>query len=424
MKNDYFWKIFGGIVGIITFLLIFFVVWLKFSYIDAPENVSMAAEVGIDYDSSIDPYKRTERIDKFAIINGYLYQDSIPFGFDDWSWNTKNNWRSKLDSNDGSFSIQTVFLKPWGGVRLNSPTTNIENYKSVTIVIKPGVNSDILYFEFYDKYGKSMGRQLLGWYAPNSSLVVNEWNTIKIPLQNLLPIENSTITGFSISSKNEGTIYVDSVRLENEQITHDKWSYVEPDVWVDKGPFFGITQVSLPYIESFTDFSLKSWKNMFGKLIFKSDSILVGPSPKETNGSIVIYGGGENWTNYKVDANVFWGQTSTFSILSRFANDANFVSCSYSNYGQTVQIYSVANGVSSLISQTPTLAILGFEPWKNVKHAMSVTGNSVECFMDDEQVLRADITSMPKQGSVGFETWSQNSQDYPHKIQSVSVKPI
>jgi hypothetical protein len=175
---------------------------------------------------------------------------------------------------------------------------------------------------------------------------------------------------------------------------------------------------------SFDDESLKSWKQLFGQFTKMNDAILVGPVPKKTTGSMAVFGGGKDWTDYRVDATAYWGVASSLSLIARFQNDKNFVSCAYSNYGQIVQIYSVKDGDSELLGQTPALAISGYEPWKNVKQGMEVRGDRVSCYLNGDKVLSADISDMPPSGTVGIETWTQNSEDYGHKILDLSVNPL
>lgn len=423
--KDNFWKIFLTITMIVIVTLFSSIAWLKFLYLRAPEDITLASELGVNFDPSIDPFKNLKKEPTSAIISGYLYQDSIPFGFEDWSWNTVTNWRSPDGEPTNSFAMKTSFLVPWSGVRLNSSVLDISKFKSVVINIKPEAETQELYIELYDKSGISYGKQALSWYGNNSNIKFGEWNTIQIPIKNLIKESENSISGFSISSKGVGVILVDSIRLVEENYDHAKWlDIVQDDVWAGSDPFKNMTQVNLPYLENFSLESAKSWRELFGTFNKNGNNYLIGPTPKKTTGSMVVFGGGKDWIDYKIDTKVYWGQTSAFAILARFVDDSNFVSCSFSNYGMLVQIYEVKDGKSTLVGQTPPLAIRDYEPWKDVKHSMSVYGNKVTCFMDGEEVISSEINTLPKAGTFGLETWSQNSHDYGHKVLLIEVNSI
>ena len=427
VKKDNFWKIFWSLTGYFVFLGLVALVWLDVSYLNRPDDISRALAVGVTFDPGKDPFESQVRERQIIpLVSGYFYQESIPFGFEDWSWDTETNWRSGKNVYEGSYSAEIKFLKPWSGVRLNSRGMDISSYVAVSLAVFPDQNVGDLYIELHDKYGNSMGKQSMGWYAPNSTLTPNAWNFVIISLENLVPSsKEAEVTGFSISSKESGQVFIDSIHLEKTSLAHSKWKETAlSGKWIGSDPFTGIIQLQLPYSLSFSPEDLKFWQPLFGQFELFDDGIHIGPSPQKTNGSMVVFGGGKDWSNYRADVTVYWGMTSTFSLLSRFQDDANFVSCAYSNYGAVVQIYIVKGGLSTLVGQTPGLAINNYEPWKNVKHGMEVKGNRVSCFMENEQVLSATLPNMPETGTIGFETWSKNSEDYPHKVLSFQVRSI
>jgi hypothetical protein len=429
MKKDHFWTVFWSAAGVFILFLGSLVIWLKFLYLNLPDDPQLALAVGVTFDPSKDPFEAssTNRTPS-SLFSGYLYEDSIPYGFSDWSWDTAINWRNNTDPTEGSYAAYVQFLKPWAGARLATRPLNLSSYNSLKVAVKPDANVQDLYIQLYDKYGNASPRQSLGWYAASGSLTQGQWNTVLIPLDNLLSSadEKKSVTGFSISSETPGGTYMDDVELKADLVVRDKWKEPENSTyaWIGSDPFSGTVQVPLPYTMSFDDESLKSWKQLFGQFTKMNDAILVGPVPKKTTGSMAVFGGGKDWTDYRVDATAYWGVASSLSLIARFQNDKNFVSCAYSNYGQIVQIYSVKDGDSELLGQTPALAISGYEPWKNVKQGMEVRGDRVSCYLNGDKVLSADISDMPPSGTVGIETWTQNSEDYGHKILDLSVNPL
>ncbi|HEY4498977.1 MAG TPA: hypothetical protein VJH94_02855 [Candidatus Paceibacterota bacterium] len=426
-QKDTFWKIFGSIVGGFLLLLCFGILWLKISYLHQPDDVSLAEAVEVTFDPTRDPFEKAGKNEKnVALVSGFLYRDSLPFGFEDWSWDSIVDWRSSMERFEGAYSLHAAFLKPWAGIRLNIPDQDVSSYRSLSLAVFPDSAINDLYLEFHDTFGRSLGRQSLAWYAESGVLIPNTWNTISIPLENLVtaPAEKTKITGFSISVENPGSVFLDAIRLETSPIAHARWSEPEGKPGLGQDPFAGMTQVDLPYTLSSRTEDVAMWQPLFGQFEKTNNGVLIGPIPKKTNGSMTVFGGGKEWANYRVNANVYWGMTSTFSILVRFIDDGNFVACAYSNYGAVIQIYQVKKGASTLLGQTPLLAIRTYKPWGNAKHGASVQGNKVSCYMDGEKVLSATLSGMPATGSVGIETWSINSDDYPHVLQELHISSL
>src|SRR5262249_23647065 len=127
---------------------------------------------------------------------------------------------------------------------------------------------------------------------------------------------------------------------------------------------------------------------------------------------------------YKIDTVLDWGPTESYSILVRFKDDANFVSCAFGNYDATVQIYSVENGVSTSEGQSPLLAVRAFEPWKDAHASASVQDDKVTCYVDGEAALPATLPDMAAKGGVGFETWTRNTYDPPHTLKSLNITAL
>jgi hypothetical protein len=115
---------------------------------------------------------------------------------------------------------------------------------------------------------------------------------------------------------------------------------------------------------------------------------------------------------------------SVFSLVARAVDDGNFVSCAFSRYGESVQLYQLKDGASTLLSQTPGLAVNDFDPWAGVNMGMQVKGNQVSCLIRGSEVLSATVPSMPASGSVGLETWDSNPDASPHTLKAFTVKPL
>jgi hypothetical protein len=428
MTADKFWKIFwlgtGGIliVGLAFSLSLFFIYIAK---------ADLPALVGVTYDPSQDPFEgilHTPGEAGSTKFSGFLYEDSIPLRFSGWVWHADADWRSSEEVADGPRSIKATFQEKDGGtIGINGPAISMKGYSSITLSVFPGPGVGDMYLELFDAHGNSIGVQSLGWYTKNGVLATSSWQKVTVPLKNLLDPSGNVVTGWSISSKHPGVAYIDSVSFSKDSADHAPWVMPVDVPLPPYDPFATSTPASLPYMMGAIPDTLLQWHTYFGSMSLGPDIIKVGPLPASTStqGSISAFRGGKLWTNYKVNVVLDWGETSVFSLLTRFADDGNFASCAFSRYGETVQIYQVTKGDSVFLSQSPGLPTKDLEPWKDVHVGAQIEGNKISCLIDGEKVLSATLSSdLPKTGTVGIETWDQNSYAAPNQIKSFSVSAL
>ncbi|HTR18869.1 MAG TPA: hypothetical protein VMH91_02715 [Candidatus Paceibacterota bacterium] len=420
---DKFWKFFWAAVGAAFLLYVIAIGVLTYLY--NPIRTAGAAAVGIEYNASKDPFASTTKTqsDRPSFTGDYFYQESLPLAFADWSWGANVDWNSTEQAYEGSHSFKVQFLQQWSGVRVDASDIDVSAYQGLSLAVYPDQNVGNLYISLYDTFGNTLGRQSIGWYTASSTLTAGAWNVATIPLQNLVPDGQAIrpITGFSISSDNPGTIYVDDVKLETTAAAHDRWVEPPPPTPVAAAP---VVPIALPYTLALTPDSVGDWYKEFGRFDLTQNGVSAGPVPNTTNGSMAYLSGGKDWKDYRVDATLYWGPVDTFSLLVRFADDADFISCAFSRYGQFVQMYEVQNGKSTLLGTSPNLPIRAYEPWKDAKHGASVQGNVANCYQDGNKVLSETIPDISPTGTAGIETWSTNSLAPPHTLEALTVTPL
>jgi hypothetical protein len=425
---DKFWKIFWIGSGSVTILGLVIAMSL-FLFFTRQSN--LLAAVGVSYEAGKDPFEGSTLQalggGMISLVGGYLYQNSLPLHFQSWTWQATADWRSTEQKKEGSAALKIVSTAPGGTVGMSGPGIVLKNIKSISLSVYPDANVGDLLLDLYDKNGNSLGTQSIGWYATSSTLAPNQWQQVVIPLHNFLGQPNaSTVSGFSISTKNPGVVYVDAVQLSGISSDHPAWVAPPEEAGHAFDPFATSSPVALPYTFSPTPDSLSRWYTYFGLFApGASGQIETGPlASTKSTGSMSVFRGGRKWADYHVDAMLDWGEASAFSLLSRFSDDGNFVSCAFSRYGETAQIYQVKKGVSTFVSQTPPLAVKDYEPWIGVKVGMQVEGNKVSCYINDAWVLGATITDMPPSGSTGIETWDPNPSAAPDKLRTFSVSSL
>ena len=420
---DRFWKVFWFVLGLLT--LAYILVTGELFYLYNPLRTADAASVGISYDPARDPFERMKRDQEMRpkFTGEYFYQDSLPLAFSDWSWSVRNDWYSTEQHLEGTRSLKITFLQEWAGARAYASDIDIAVYEGISLSVFPDQKVGDLYIELFDTSGRSLGRQSISWYAFSGTLNPSTWNTISIPLENLMPIGQAkrNISGFSIGSDHPGVAFVDAVRLEKTVVRHARWKEPLPSQGEVEKP---ATPIDLPYHLAFTTDAMSAWRTVFGRFDLTQGGVRLGPTAEKTTGSMSYLRGGKAWRDYHVETTTYWGPTETFSILVRYVDDANFISCAFSSYDAVAQIYIVHKGSSTLLGTSPGLPIRANEAWKDAKAGASVVGKKVSCFVDGEKVLSATIPEMAESGSIGFETWTRNTYDQPHLLQVLDVTRI
>jgi hypothetical protein len=224
MHPDKFWKYFWSILGICMLCYSLGIAGLLYA---RPGDAARAALVGASYDSTIDPFQKTAPEAEVS-SSDYLYRDSLPLQWEDWSWNTLANWRSQEEHFEGSYSLRALFTEPGAQARANSPTSiDLSPFASLSLAVYPQTVHDV-YLELYDTAGNPIVEQSLGWYTQGGALVPDTWNIVTIPLVNLTASSSEDmprrkISGFSIGADQEGVVFVDALRLNKFVVSHPRW---------------------------------------------------------------------------------------------------------------------------------------------------------------------------------------------------------
>jgi hypothetical protein len=420
MTRDRFWETFW-----ISFLGIFVISIVASGALFVSHINSLnSAAVGAAFDSTKDPFANTLYKATPSIVDGYIYRNALPIGLGHWAWDATAAWSTQEQIYEGSGSLRANFIKPWSGVGINNFEVTRQSYQGISLAVYPDVAVEDLYLEVYDSQGISQGRQSLSWYLPDGKLVPNAWQVVSIPLLNLIgPSATKTITGVALSSKNAGVAYVDAIKFEGTVAPHAPW--VAPkDGGPPYNPFATSTPAALPYTASFSEEDFSRWYPYYGLFKLGKNSFEIGPKPNETSDTVSVLKGGSSWSDYHAEVVLDWGITSVFSILTRVTGPDNFASCAFSYYGQTAQIYYVKNGASTQLAQTPALSIRHFSPWENVSVGASVQGKWVNCYVNGDKVLSAEIPTLSPTGTLGLEAWDQNTYASLHTIKSIEVKQL
>lgn len=423
MTNDRFWKSFWLLFSGATLLCIAVSASIFFAHVGSIDT----AVVGMDYTPDKDPFETSLHAAAAPVLaGGFLYKDALPLGLNTWAWDATLDWRSSGQVYEGGYALRAVFTKEWAGFGVSGIKIDTTANKTLSLAVRPDGTVGDLYIEAYDKNGVELGRQSLGWYTPGGSLPPNQWQLIAIPIQNLLGSSTSpTITALSLSTTNPGTVYVDAIQFTSAPSSHAPWVYVEPDGYVEPpfNPFATSTAISLPYTQTFSVNNDDEWYSLRGFFEQDYNEFKIGPQKGGNADSLALLRGGKAWTDYEVTATVTWGTTRVFALIARMSDENNYVSCSFSNQSDTIQMYDVQNGVSTLVTQSDKLHYSDYTGG-NGHPGATVQGNTLSCSIDGKQILQKVIADIPARGTVGMEAWDQDDTLTAHEVTSFTVLPV
>ena len=425
MNKNGFWKVVGIFFGAAVLVC---AASGTTAFLLESRNSDLAA-VNYAYDPSQDPFEqplKTGTSTPTFSLGGALYRDALPVGYTNWEWEAASDWRSTAQRYDSApYSLKANFLQPMSSVGMNGPSFSTKGYQSLLVAVYPSAPVGDVYLELYDAKGNSMGLQSLGWYAPGGALVPNQWQVVTIPLQNLMGSSTSQmVSGFALTGEKSGVAYFDAITLQKTAAAHAKWVMPAAAAWAPFNPLATSSVTNLPYTLQPTDDALSRWYDYYGTFAATSSGIMFGPFPGSSNSdALAIYRGGKNWEDYVVNATLNWGITTSFSLVVRFTDASDYAECAFSHYADTVQLYEVKGGNSTLLATSPTLPTRNVAPWSQVMVGAQVQGPELKCFVGGTVVLTEDMPDLSRAGTVGFEAWDSNSYASPHIITNFTVAP-
>ncbi|MDO8572395.1 MAG: polysaccharide deacetylase family protein [bacterium] len=173
---------------------------------------------------------------------------------------------------------------------------------------------------------------------------------------------------------------------------------------------------NLPYIDNFSNYN--GWLINDGKLSIENTSMILGSN--SSTGSSVFLDGSYLWKNYIFKSNIRLLKGKSFSLLSRYKDSDNHVSCQFTP--EYIRIEYAKEGNKTLVQEKKgKFVFIG----RNREVGMGVNDNVVDCYIDGEVALKSDgVIKIPNHGGVGFETWDPEVNNSDIVIKEISVEEI
>jgi peptidoglycan/xylan/chitin deacetylase (PgdA/CDA1 family) len=180
--------------------------------------------------------------------------------------------------------------------------------------------------------------------------------------------------------------------------------------------------LSLPYQE--TNFSNDpNWEKSWGVLAVDQSNFLDIGANASTTGGGALLAGSSAWTNYIFTATLDWVKGQTLSLLARYNDNNDDVSCEFDNTG-SIRIYRLSGGQQVVLGQGTAPS---FSTLNDVTVSIQVNDGHVQCGLDSSIVPDYINWGMPPQllqGGIGFDTWDPQANNSQIIVKQVSVTPL
>lgn len=176
---------------------------------------------------------------------------------------------------------------------------------------------------------------------------------------------------------------------------------------------------NLPYIDDLKNNN--GWVKTWGELSLNLDNNFINLSSNaSTTGSSVFLDGSYLWKNYIFKTKIDWVRGKNVSLMARFKDNFNYVSCSFDD--KKIKIEQNLNGKKRIIAEKE----LPFEiPKENLELWVVVNNDKVECFINgDLAIYSYYLSPVLSNGGIGFKTWDPEINNSKMIVKEVDVQKI
>lgn len=171
---------------------------------------------------------------------------------------------------------------------------------------------------------------------------------------------------------------------------------------------------ALPFSDSFA--SYQGWVKSWGKMAIADKKLFLG-SQSTTTGALAFLDGSYYWRDYRFNVIADFVKGQTFSLVSRFKDEKNYVSCVYTP--EYVRLTLTLDGEQTLVAnEKDSTGLLGED--KNI--GMVVHDDTVDCLVNQASVISVRVDRVPTMGGVGISSWDPEVNNSGMTIREVIIK--
>jgi len=173
----------------------------------------------------------------------------------------------------------------------------------------------------------------------------------------------------------------------------------------------------LPYFDNFTDYN--GWVKTWGRLTLNDNQMILN-SFASTTGSAAFLDGSYLWKDYVFKTKIDWVHGENISLIARFKDNSNYVSCSFND--KKIRIEQYLNGDKRIMVEKE----ITFEiSKKDLELGIAVNNDKTDCLINGKSAVYSYYLSPNLlNGGIGFKTWDPKINNSEIIIKEVKVEEI
>jgi peptidoglycan/xylan/chitin deacetylase (PgdA/CDA1 family) len=173
----------------------------------------------------------------------------------------------------------------------------------------------------------------------------------------------------------------------------------------------------LPFKDNFTEFN--GWFSNDGTSEM-FDGYLTLKSTPSTTGASIFLDGTYLWKNYYYQSDIDWQKGKSLSLIARFKDRSNYVSCNFSD--KYVQIVETEDGKSKILNEAETELLAGRN---NLAIGIKVKNRSVDCLNGKNTLVYSNnLSDSLTNGGIAMKVWDPIENNSQAFIKTVTVDRI
>lgn len=173
---------------------------------------------------------------------------------------------------------------------------------------------------------------------------------------------------------------------------------------------------SLPYADDFAENA--GWRRSWGDARIANGDATLGAT-STTTGAAAFLDGTKTWKDYRFDATLDWTSGSNVTLMSRYKDGQNYLSCIFGTDGWVAITSTIDGATQRIFEQHDPVALAN---GRRTSLGMSVQGRSATCYAEGEAV--ASTTVPDGIGGVGFKIWDPRLATAEIHVKNVSLTPL
>ena len=160
----------------------------------------------------------------------------------------------------------------------------------------------------------------------------------------------------------------------------------------------------------------KGWVTFWGDAGVERGLLTLKATP-DTTGGAVFLDGSFLWDDYHFEVDLAAHQGESLSLLGRFRDSANFVTCTFED--GRISVAERLGDVESVLATVQATTSLN----AGGRLGMHVQGTTVDCLLDGNPVLHSDSMSPTlNHGGVGIKNWSPVAGKAHSTVRTIRIR--